>query len=249
MGEHEAVLAVYRHHWFAYASILFIAILVVAILFGLTYVLITQGGSDSMFSQYKTNVLMGVIFLSVLVMLFSLIPLWMRSQEKLILTDEALYQTLQPSLFSSKVSQLNLAHLADVTAQHDFFGTIFGFGHVTIETPGEQDNYEFFTLPNARAAVKEIIEAHENFQAALESGRLPTTFRGTPAITANMPQAPISIDPQEYRQFLAFQQMQREAAQAASARPTSLGASQQPTAPQTPTPDQAEHQAQKWQQD
>ncbi|MCA9326893.1 hypothetical protein KDA14_00005, partial [Candidatus Saccharibacteria bacterium] len=110
-----------------------------------------------------------------------------------------------------KVSQLNLAHLADVTSRQDFFGTIFGFGHLTVETPGEQDNYEFSVLANANAAAKDVIEAHENFQAALESGRIPTTFQGKPAITVNGPQAPVNIDPDQYRQFLEFQKMQQQA--------------------------------------
>lgn len=222
MGDEEQVIAVYRHHWFAYASILFIAVCADIALLGLVAVLVAQGGD--VMASWKDTIVMGAVLFSVIVLLFALIPIWLRSQEKLILSDEALYQTLQPSLFSNKVSQLNLAHLADVTARQDFFGTIFGFGHITIETPGEQDNYVFYTLPNAKDVVKEIIEAHENFQAALESGRLPTTFRGAPAVTTAGPQAPVAIDPDQYRQFLAFQQMQ----QTQQVRPFQTEASEQP---------------------
>ncbi len=209
MGDEECVLAVYRHHWFAYVSILFFTIVVDLLLLGMVALLVGQGGTSNPFEHYREAIIGATLALAVVVLLFSLIPIWLRSQEKLILSDEALYQTLRPSLFSSKVSQLNLVHLADVTSRQDFFGTIFGFGHITIETPGEQDNYEFDILPNAKDAVKEVIEAHENFQAALESGRLPTTFRGRPAVTSDGPQAPVVVDPEEYQQFLAFQKMQR----------------------------------------
>jgi uncharacterized membrane protein YdbT with pleckstrin-like domain len=124
----------------------------------------------------------------------------LRSQEVVVLTEEAVLQVLQPSLFASKVSQLNLAHIADVSVRQNFMGTIFGFGKITVETPGEQDNYEFTMLPRPQASAREIIAAHENFQAAVESGRMPTTLGKA------QPQTP-QIDPQQYQQFLQYQQM------------------------------------------
>ena len=107
---------------------------------------------------------------------FSFIPVWIRKQETLVLTEEALLQIKKPSLFASKVSQLNLQHVADVTVRQDTIGSMFGFAHLTIETPGEQDNYEFSVVGGAREYAKKIIEAHENYAAALESGRIHSTL-------------------------------------------------------------------------
>jgi hypothetical protein len=90
--------------------------------------------------------------------------------------------------------------MADVSVRQDFFGTVFDFGKISVETPGEQDNYEFFAIPHPKDAAKTIIEAHENYQAALESGRLPSTLGAQP------PAHPIQKDPAQYQQFLAYQQ-------------------------------------------
>jgi hypothetical protein len=134
------------------------------------------------------------------------------------LTEEAVLQILQPSLFANKISQLNLAHIADVSVRQDFFGTIFGYGKITIETPGEQNNYEFTILPNPQDIARHIIEAHENFQAAVEAGRIPSTL--------GVPQAP-QIDPQQYQQFLEYQQMvTQQQRDAATQSPSASSASQ-----------------------
>lgn len=230
MGDEERVLAVYRHHWFAYASIFFIALFASLVIVGFAAMIVGQGDTNNPVSQYQTVIISGSLVFAAVILFASLLPIWLRMQEKLILSDEAIYQMLQPNLFSSKISQLNLAHINDVTSKQDFFGTMFGFGHLTVETPGEQDNYEFSVLANVRQAAKEIIEAHENFQAALESGRITTSFRGQPAVTTSGPQAPTYIDPQEYQQFLAFQRMQQEQA-AQNAQPANT------PAPQDTSPD------------
>lgn len=231
MGSKEEVLAVYRHHWFAYASILFIAIFAVTIFFSLVAVLIVQGGEGNMVAKNKEAVLAGALLLSVVVLLSSLLPIWLRSKESLVLSDDALYQTLQPNVFASKISQLNLIHVNDVTSRQDFFGTIFGYGHITVETPGEQDNYEFFTLPNANDIVREIIEAHENFQAALETGRIPTTFRNTQTPAATGSPSSINVDPKLYKEFLAFQQMKAQQTDMATTKmqPQSTAQAAQPS--------------------
>lgn len=204
MGSDEKTIAIYRHHWFAYVSILFVVLCVITILLGSAAALVSQGGAGGL-GQYKDTVVAGTVLLSVIILLFALIPVWLRSQERLVLSDDSLYQLLQPSLFAGKVSQLNLAHLADVTVRQNFFGTIFGYAQLTIETPGEQDNFEYTMLGNAHEAAREILEVHENYIAALESGRLPTTFTG---VHAN---ATAAIDPKQYAEFLEFQRMQQQA--------------------------------------
>ena len=96
--------------------------------------------------------------------------------------------------------------MADVSVRKDFFGSLLGFGAVTIETSGEQANYTFSAVPSPDAAVKVLIEAHENFIAALESGRLPTSIRkdGQQAHS-------VTVDATEYQKFLDFQQYQARA--------------------------------------
>ncbi|PID30337.1 hypothetical protein CSA80_02840 [Candidatus Saccharibacteria bacterium] len=211
MGEEEVILDVYRHHWFAYASVFFVAASAVLILLILVSVLTGSNSGGGALTHYEDAILAGTILFSIIILLFALIPIWLRAQEKIILSDDSLYQTLQPSLFAGKISQVSLSHVNDVTVRTDFFGTVFGYGNLTIETPGEQDNFEYSVVANAHEAAREIIEAQENYVAALQSGRLPTTFTGSPAYTVPNPQVPPAIDPQEYAEFLEFQRMKRHA--------------------------------------
>jgi uncharacterized membrane protein YdbT with pleckstrin-like domain len=211
----EKILAVYRHHWFAYASSWIIGFFIVVVVMVLTTLLTTIGTDASGLAQYRTIIIVGAAIFSAFVLLGTFIPVYLRSQEQVILTEEALLQVLQPGLFSSKIDQLNLQHIADVSVHQDFFGTILGYGHITIETPGEQDNYQFSMIPIPREVAQEILQAHENYDAAMQSGRISTTL-GTP-----QPEAP-TIDPQQYQQFLQYQQMvaQQQTAAQPQAQPT-----------------------------
>ena len=132
-----------------------------------------------------------------------------------MLTDEAVLQVRRPGLFANKVSQTSLEGVSDVSVRQDFLGTMLGYGKLTIETPGEQDNYEYTYLPQPRDAAREIIEAHEDFSAALQSGRLPTTLgsvTNTETANATPSSAAVSVDAAEYQAFLQFQQQRSQAA-------------------------------------
>jgi hypothetical protein len=223
IDDDEKILAVYKHHWFAYASSWIVGIFVVTLAMGLAAAFSVFGGSDGAASSHSDVILIATGFFSVLILAGTSLPVYLRSQEQLVLTEEAILQMLQPSLFASKVSQLSLQHIADVSVRQDFFGTILGYGHITLETPGEQDNYKFAMLPNPHQAAREIIAAHENFDAALQGGRIASTLR-----TA-MPQAP-QIDPQQYQQFLQYQQMLAQQQQ--------IGQSNDPTNPPQSPPSQ-----------
>ena len=236
IGKDEKILAVYRHHWFAYASVWAIAIFIVLAIMGIAWFLTSgdaMSGTNALV-EHRSQIMIAAVAFSVFTLVFACIPLWLKSQEQVVLTEEAVLQILQPSLFGSKVSQLNLAHVADVSVRQDFFGTIFGFGKVSIETPGEQDNYEFFEVPNAQIAAKMIIEAHENFQAALQAGRLPSTL-GTDPNKPDPNTPPNYANDPEYQQFLAFKKaMAEQQSQQPSNQPAPAGSNQQPN--QSPDP-------------
>ncbi len=225
IDEDEKILAVYKHHWFAYVSSWLIGAIIVVIIMGLAVIFTSMGGDNSVLTERRGQVLTIAGAFSVFVMLGAFVPVYLRSQEQVVLTEEALLQVLQPSLFASKIDQLSLQHITDVSVKQDFFGTLLGYGHITIETPGEQDNYQFSSLPNPHASAREIIRAHENFDAALQAGLMPSTL-GTPAATQQPPQ----IDPQQYQQFLAYQQMlaQQQQDQTAQAQGSDPAGAQTP---------------------
>jgi hypothetical protein len=200
IDEDEKILAIFKHHWFAYASSWILGFGVIVLAFGFAIALTSMGGDESSLVQHRDQILGVTGLFSALIVGVTSIPVYLRSQEQLVLTEEALLQVLQPSLFANSVNQLSLQHITDVSVKQDFFGSILGYGHINIETPGEQNNYNFLMLPTPHNAARQIIEAHENFDAALQAGRLPSNMGGA------MPQAP-QIDPQQYQQFLQYQQM------------------------------------------
>lgn len=182
IGENEKILAKIDHHWFAYVSVYigagFVCLLVLAII-----VLTNLTKASLNLSNAAVGIVsgLGIIFMAG-VAAFSLIPVWIKKQEILVLTEESLIQIKKPSLFSNKVSQLNLQHLADVSVRQNALGTVLGFANLSIETPGEQDNYEFYVVGDATSKAKAIIEAHENYVAALESGQIQTTLGSRPPV-------------------------------------------------------------------
>ena len=238
ISQDEKILAIYKHHWFAYAATLLVSGVIIVVIMGiLLYVTATQATTSSIANNKAIILAVGAVF-SLLVAVFSLIPLWLKSQEQMVLTEEAILQILQPTMFANKISQLNLQHVADVSVRQDFWGTMFNFGKITIETPGEQDNYEFTEVSKPQDVAREIIDAHENFQAALQSGRIATTL-GQPLATPEVP----PIDAAQYQQFLAFQKTM--AAQQVAQTPPTPAPSQTANNPveqappqQNPTPQQ-----------
>ncbi len=206
IGEDEEILGVFRHHWFVYVGIWLIGFFAVLAIMAAALLFTSPLDNTGTRVSYAPIILASAILMSVIVGLGTVIPAWLKAQEQLVVTDEAVLQVLQPSLFGSKVSQLSLQHVADVSVRKDFFGSIFGFGSIIIETPGEQANYAFTAVPSPDAAAKVLIEAHENFIAALESGRLPTSIRKN-----GNGQHGVTVDATEYQKFLDFQQYQARA--------------------------------------
>jgi hypothetical protein len=181
IGKDEKILEIIKHHWFAYASIYIGAGLLCLLLFiAIIFVAASQNSLGLSDNAVAGVVVFGVIFTAI-VALFAMVPVWMRKQEALVLTEEALLQLQKPTLFSNHVSQTNIAHVNDVTVRQNALGTMLGFGNLMIETPGEQNNYSFTIVAKPHERAKMIIEAHENYAAALESGQIHTTLGTKPA--------------------------------------------------------------------
>lgn len=220
----ERILSVNKRHPIVFVIPILFALVIIVAISSIALLLTAQSNSatpyigTSNLSDYRGYVVVGIGIFSFLVLLFTLIPIWVKSQDRLILTDESVMQVLQTSLFSDKISQLSLQHVADVTVKAGFWGNLFGYGKITIETPGEQANYMFNFLAEASTVARQISEAHEYFIGALESGNIfnknqAAQGRFDPAQTSAQPQTPsaqpmIAVSPEEYQKFVEFQQQQ-----------------------------------------
>ena len=210
----EKILGVFRHHWFIYVLNWALGIFIALLVLGAAIALSMLGGEGSTFQGYAPQVLMIGTLFALLVLAGSFVPTYLHAQEQLVLTNESLLQTLEPSLFASKTDQLALQNVSDVSVRQDFLGMLFGYGHLTIETPGEQDNFKFSVVARPNDIARQIMSAQEEYILTLETGRVPAAPpTGGPVANVTTP-----IDPAQYEQFLAYQRMvaqqQQQAAQA-----------------------------------
>lgn len=201
IGSHEKIIKVIRHHWFAYVSVYIGSALRILLILSVVPIIGVYHNDLQLSASAAGVIAAGGGMFAVIVGLFSLIPAWLKKQEYLVLTEEALMQVNKPSIFTNKVSQLNLVHVSDVTVNQDAIGSLLGYGKLVIETPGEQDNYIFSMVNDPRGVSKAIVEAHENYAAALESGQIQTTLGSRPPVngTAWRPEPPLSTDARQYQ--------------------------------------------------
>jgi len=219
----EKILGVYRHHWFAYASSWIFGAIIDLVFIALAVIFTIISKQADVTSQYNSEIFAGVAVFCAFVLLAMCIPVWLKSQEQLVLTEEALSQILQPTLFVSRVDQMSLQHIASMAVRQDFLGTMLGYGHITIETQGEQDDYQFYMVGHPHEVVREITSAKENYEAALNAGRIPSTLG-----SIQQGQDP-SVDNEQYQQFLKWQaQSQQQASPAAAAAPAESQPQPQP---------------------
>jgi len=104
---------------------------------------------------------LAVVLIVLAIVVLSLATLVYR-QSRIIVTDRNITQILQYSLFSRKVSQLNMVNVEDVTSvQNGFLSTMLGYGELNIETAGEQSNFKFTYCPRPGYYAKVILNARE----------------------------------------------------------------------------------------
>lgn len=113
-----------------------------------------------------TTSLIGIVALVVALLSAgaTLVAAYVYKQNELVITSENLIQVLQFSLFNTKVSQLSLEKVQDVTAsQNGIFARMFNYGTLYIETAGETANFGFPLAKDPMVSAKQINEAHERF--------------------------------------------------------------------------------------
>jgi len=177
ISDNERIITVFRHHWFAYGSVYIFGGFVIIVLIVCSIILGSLAKNSLGLSASAATAIMIIgPIVSLLILPFLFIPIYLLQNEAIVLTEEAILELKKPSIFTNKTSQVNLAHIMDVSVSQDPLGTLLGYGHITIETPGDEDDYEFDKIPLPQQSAKRIIEAHENYSAALESGQIKSTL-------------------------------------------------------------------------
>lgn len=124
---------------------------------------------DNVSGQTYNLLLAGIIMVIALLSLILFVATYIYRQSRLIVSDKSLIQIIQKGLFVRKISRLSMSNVQDVSADHNgFLATIFGFGTLTVETAGEEDNFVFPYCPTPDDYSERILEARQKYIQSLD---------------------------------------------------------------------------------
>jgi hypothetical protein len=127
-----------------------------------------ENGSSSLFEGMYFG--FGVLVLGVVVLLGAFTKVYWGN--KWVVTSDSLTQITQNSLFGTRVSQMSLENLEDVTVtRKGFLPYMFGYGTLHAETAGEKSKFVFEYCPSPDQYARNIIDAREKFAQGLDSQR------------------------------------------------------------------------------
>ncbi len=103
-----------------------------------------------------------VLILTVLIGVIGLLSGYVYNKSRLILTNQKVVFINYKSLINRQISQLNIGEVEDVSvAQPNIIQRIFKTGIITIETAGEQHNYNFNYANKPHEFAHKTVQAHE----------------------------------------------------------------------------------------
>lgn len=151
-----------RRHWFGFFALVAMALALMA-----TFAAIM------IFVPFGETSLVDRIDLWLILVLMSLVGaalfmiIWqIYFSNHLVLTSDMVSQKMQLAIFKRKQSQLGLANIEDVTVTRNGVAqTLMNFGTLTIETAGEQNNFDFRYCPDPERCAKIIMAVRADFLA------------------------------------------------------------------------------------
>lgn len=164
----ERVLTVVRRSLIGLVGIYLVAIIAVAAIVGLVVALSPgtfQTSSSTISGSLGVVIVASAIFLALV--LFT--ATYVYRQSRLLVTDKSLVQILQRTLFIRKVSRLSMSNVEDVKEeQRGVIANIFGYGTLTVQTAGTEDNFIFTLCPNPAGLADRIIDARQAYAKSVE---------------------------------------------------------------------------------
>lgn len=159
--ENEKIYLVVREHWFH----LFLKIMAWA-LFAVFLVLFNRYAREYVPGLFEgragevTHLFTLVYTLFLVLSLFLIFIIYYLNIQ--IITNLRLVDVDQVGLFSHTVSELHLENIEDVTSEtNGFFGTVFNYGMVYVQTAATIERFEFDNVPNPAAIEKLLLDLYE----------------------------------------------------------------------------------------
>lgn len=160
----EKLLADVRKHWLGRTSIIVTGGFVVVLLLTMAVAIpgLVKGNTLGLPSQMRGLITTIFILAAILVGVGTYISYWVYNHSRMLITDQNVIELRQMSLFSHKISHLNMINVEDVTViKRGILQTVLNYGLIQIETAGEKDNFAFPNTPNPDAYRRMVINCHE----------------------------------------------------------------------------------------
>ena len=159
LSTEEKVLKVSHRHWFDILMHFASIIALMGMVF-LSFVALPAFFPDLLASEYGRFFLFienTIVLLSWIYFFLIWFDVWF---DTWIITDDRIINIEQSGLFSREVSELKLARVQDVSVEvHGFFQTFLNYGDVHIQSAGEEERFQFRSVPDPYG-VKNIIMNH-----------------------------------------------------------------------------------------
>lgn len=161
--QNETVLAIVRRHWMGQFAIILVSFSALVSLLVLAVVLGADSSSGMDHTTYAFVMGAGVLVVGILMFMLFIVT-FIYGQSRLTITDKSLVQVIQNSLFSRKVARLSMSNVEDVSVQQSgLLQTLFGYGTLTVQTAGEEDNFIFALCPKPNKYAEVILEARQSY--------------------------------------------------------------------------------------
>lgn len=160
MHTDEVVVLVQRRHWSLLIGRVVRWLLLIALPVAVALVMdATESGPTLDGSTPGSAALLLGVSAYVLIVLMLFFQDWLDYYlDALILSSERIIHIEQRSVFNREVSQLALDRIQDVTiATKGVFSTLLGFGTLTVETAGEQENFVIKHIPDVEKLQSTIL--------------------------------------------------------------------------------------------
>ena len=157
----EQILTQQRKHWINVAPVMLSTLILLLVLPLASYL---YSRYNDQISKIIPAAAMGSLMLiyAVLVILIALLALWIYGQNRLVLTNHHIVEYTRRGIFNRTESQFSLIKLQDVScSQNGFLANLLGYGDITIETAGEEENFVFRQVPRPQSLANQIMQAHE----------------------------------------------------------------------------------------
>lgn len=157
----EKIKLVVREHWFLlglkFLVIIILAVvpIIISVLMSLFSVNLGIGNISTLLSVGLQVYYLGLLLGALVIYIIYYLNVYIVSDQRIVDID-------QVGLLFREVSELNIETIEDVTGEtKGFFGNLFDYGTVFIQTAGAKDRFEFTNIANPNKVASLILHYYE----------------------------------------------------------------------------------------